>query len=655
MACNLYHSPQVADSPFPPSCMSSSARIDELRRKFDENPRRYFAPLANEYRKVGDFDQAIFICQEYLPQQPGHMSGHIVFGQALFEAKRLAEARTVFETALTLDPENLIALRHLADISRDLGETTAARAWYERVLQADPRNEEIAAIMSAMPAADLPAAAPAADAVEPVVQDTPPSAGHAGSPSAPTVELSAAAVQELLRERIAARQQEASAAPQPTLNDLQTVERRAVPSPAPAMLEGLETTTHEATPDAPSGGLLGLEPTETVGAGSPPTGLDAITLDDFSLPAGSPVQAADVAPSSPATLDFGAFGFAGDAPPAPPTIDIIVPVPESQASVVAAAGPEAASDFEFDIPPAQSAPAVTPPEAVPTIVMDALDDAGRAAVDLDVIPGAVDPIVNAAPLIPDLAVMDAVVELPPAEVESVRDIPTVVMEEVRIDPAKSAIRPVLETKPSIVTVEPTALDPTEQINVAEVMEQISASRQPQREPEAPAERQTPAFVTETMAQLYLGQGHRAEAIDIYRQLVEARPADAELRARLEAIERGSGSDAPRADKEAQQAPVAGGEPALAGGQSAVAQPRRKFAEPGLTIRTVLRDLFGIDGVSANGGGNGSGDGQGETGSIDILFSVDSVTADLGPLASAFDGGYVASSGSIDAVFAVDSQ
>ena len=171
--------------------MSSSARIDELRKKFDENPRRYFAPLANEYRKVGDFDQAIFICQEYLPQQPGHMSGHIVFGQALFEAKRLPEAKTVFETALTLDPENLIALRHLADISRDLGDTTAARAWYERVLQADPRNEEIAGIMSSMPAAKTvetpaPPPAPAAAATQPT---KPAPAPTPGSPAAPTVEL----------------------------------------------------------------------------------------------------------------------------------------------------------------------------------------------------------------------------------------------------------------------------------------------------------------------------------------------------------------------------------------------------------------------------------------------------------------------------------
>ena len=37
--------------------MSTAARIDELRKKFEENPRRYFAPLANELRKAGDLVQ----------------------------------------------------------------------------------------------------------------------------------------------------------------------------------------------------------------------------------------------------------------------------------------------------------------------------------------------------------------------------------------------------------------------------------------------------------------------------------------------------------------------------------------------------------------------------------------------------------------------
>ena len=45
-----------------------------------------------------------------------------------------------------------------------------------------------------------------------------------------------------------------------------------------------------------------------------------------------------------------------------------------------------------------------------------------------------------------------------------------------------------------------------------------------------------AFVTETMAELYLSQGHLESAMDIYRKLVEQRPSDDGLRDRLHAVE-----------------------------------------------------------------------------------------------------------------------
>jgi tetratricopeptide (TPR) repeat protein len=141
--------------------MASSARIDELKKKFDENPRRYFAPLANEYRKVGDLDQALFICEAYLPQQPGHMSGHIVYAQTLFEMGRYDDSKAAFGTALALDPENLIALRHLGDIARHAGDLNTAREWYQRVLEADPRNEEIVEVMASLRQAQSGGAAPA--------------------------------------------------------------------------------------------------------------------------------------------------------------------------------------------------------------------------------------------------------------------------------------------------------------------------------------------------------------------------------------------------------------------------------------------------------------------------------------------------------------
>jgi len=147
--------------------MQSSPRIDELRQKFHENPRRYFAPLANEYRKAGDPEQAIAICRAHLAQQPAHMSGHVVYGQALYDARRVEEARGVFEKALALDPDNSIVLKQLGDMARQRGDSPEAQHWYKRALDADPHAPDVAAYVEElrdveMGAADVePAAVPA--------------------------------------------------------------------------------------------------------------------------------------------------------------------------------------------------------------------------------------------------------------------------------------------------------------------------------------------------------------------------------------------------------------------------------------------------------------------------------------------------------------
>ena len=123
-------------------------RLRELQDKFDENPRRYFAPLANEYRKGGQPKRAIEICRAHLAQMPGHMSGQIVYGQSLYEAGEFDEAREVFGRALALDPENLIALRSLGDMSLQAGNTSEARSWYKRLLDADPKDMAVIALVS---------------------------------------------------------------------------------------------------------------------------------------------------------------------------------------------------------------------------------------------------------------------------------------------------------------------------------------------------------------------------------------------------------------------------------------------------------------------------------------------------------------------------
>ncbi|MBC7842706.1 MAG: tetratricopeptide repeat protein, partial [Gemmatimonadaceae bacterium] len=132
-----------------------------------QNPRRYFVPLANEYRKANELDRAIALCREHLPSQPGHMSGHIVLARAYYEKGDIEAAREVFLTSVALDDENLIALRHLGDIARSRNELDDARQWYARVLDADPQNEEIERLLrtlsqptAAIAAASVPIDAP---------------------------------------------------------------------------------------------------------------------------------------------------------------------------------------------------------------------------------------------------------------------------------------------------------------------------------------------------------------------------------------------------------------------------------------------------------------------------------------------------------------
>src|SRR5206468_1313112 len=69
----------------------------------------------------------------------------------------------------------------------------------------------------------------------------------------------------------------------------------------------------------------------------------------------------------------------------------------------------------------------------------------------------------------------------------------------------------------------------------------SAEHEPEPEFEAPTSEsieQEPVevFVTETMATLYLEQGHLEAALDIYRKLVEQRPDDSALRDRHRDVE-----------------------------------------------------------------------------------------------------------------------
>lgn len=301
--------------------MADPGRLDELKRKFDENPKRYFAPLANEYRKAGEPDIAIELCRTYLPQQPTHMSGYIVYGQALHDAGQKDESAAVFKQALSLDPENLIALRNLGDIARDAGDSAGAMRWYGKVLELDPRNEEIVSYITSIAS---PGTQPAAASTE---RPAPPAIRPEPEPDESAVRLEDIVSEpDIAQTPIApdARPQERYEASlsQETEEQFEATEFPTAPEPEAAealefdespVLEGpwhaapqLEPAAEETSEAPPPEDLLEAEPEsaplrfsdympEEDAAFGP-------TPEELGLPAEAPVDAAEAAAATPPTL-----------------------------------------------------------------------------------------------------------------------------------------------------------------------------------------------------------------------------------------------------------------------------------------------------------------------------------------------------------------
>jgi len=97
--------------------VADNPRIEDLRRRVEKDPASIaFAQLGEEYRRAGDVEEAIAICRAGLEHHPTYLSARVTLGRALLEAGRLDEAQTELEQVLQAAPDNLAAIRGLADL-----------------------------------------------------------------------------------------------------------------------------------------------------------------------------------------------------------------------------------------------------------------------------------------------------------------------------------------------------------------------------------------------------------------------------------------------------------------------------------------------------------------------------------------------------------
>jgi tetratricopeptide (TPR) repeat protein len=130
--------------------MAEHPSIEQLERRVKADPMSIaFATLAEEYRRVGRFQEAIDICRAGLDRHPAYLSARVTLGRALVEIGALAEAEVELERVLAAAPENLAAIRGLAEIHHRRGEIPEAAEQYRSALQVSEQTAEAAAPASA--------------------------------------------------------------------------------------------------------------------------------------------------------------------------------------------------------------------------------------------------------------------------------------------------------------------------------------------------------------------------------------------------------------------------------------------------------------------------------------------------------------------------
>ncbi len=522
------------------SPMAYQSEIEKLEQRYRENPDQWFAALADSYRKAGQLDLALEVVRGGLERRPNYVSGHIVLGRCLLQKPDDEAAASAFERVLSLDAENVIALKALAEIHERAGRLDQAQRWLSRLLEVDPMNEEaeqaLGRLQQASPAAPQPAAAEpqaGAEAVEaaaagveagaPEATAAPlalgarePSAAPAASAEAPEA-APAVAGPELHREQPAQLAETLAEAPLEPVGELE-LEPQAPGAPEEPEFVIEKSGEQEEAAWASRGG----EPESAVAEGTAPPPADLVPVE-FTPPVEPPpadltgglelepfdtnlawgtgerisrqiseedLRAAERAREAALDVPVHALPGLEDTEVPPVAAGTGVPPVETESPLAEVVGPEVAPAAE------RVAGAAAP---IGAAELGKAEDAAGPASDLPLIfPEEVAP---AAERVAGAAAPIGAAELGKAEDAAgpASDLPLIFPEEAA---------PADEPKPQ---------------------------PQPVGEAEAPAAAEPEPVVTETMAQLYASQGLLDEARGIYQQLVEQRPDDAALQDRLAAL------------------------------------------------------------------------------------------------------------------------
>lgn len=122
---------------------SIALQIDRLATAVAKDPRsKEFLPLADEYIKVGMWQEAAVVLEDGLKAYPGFVTAMAALGRVYDQLGQPVKAKAILEEVVKQRPDNLRAHRILAKLYHAEGRADLALQSCKAILAANPSDEE---------------------------------------------------------------------------------------------------------------------------------------------------------------------------------------------------------------------------------------------------------------------------------------------------------------------------------------------------------------------------------------------------------------------------------------------------------------------------------------------------------------------------------
>ncbi len=129
----------------------NAVEIDRLALALAKEPgSKVFIPLAEEYGKVGRWDEAVVVLEDGLKTYPGFITAMVALGRAYEQVNQPVKAKAILEEAIKVSPDNLRAHRTLAKLYATEGAKDAAIRSCNAILAVNSQDQEALALRASL-------------------------------------------------------------------------------------------------------------------------------------------------------------------------------------------------------------------------------------------------------------------------------------------------------------------------------------------------------------------------------------------------------------------------------------------------------------------------------------------------------------------------